>query len=98
MDANCRNQEGKTIESRAKASSIRHVAVSEMKNELQNGPMSIAVAAGNDCWRYYKQGILSKDNNCPGGLDHGVVIVGLEETGVQPYWIIQNSWGTSWGN
>ena len=69
-----------------------------MKNVLQTGPLSIAVAAGNSCWRYYKSGILSKANNCPGGIDHGVAIVGLDETGGdKPYWIIQNSWGENWG-
>jgi hypothetical protein len=89
IDAECRHQKEKTIESRAKASSVRKVAVDDMKSELQNGPMSIAVAAGNDCWRYYKSGILSEENNCPGGLDHGVVIVGLDEkSGQKPYWII----------
>ena len=99
VDSDCRHQKEKTIESRAKASSVRHVSVADMKSELQNGPMSIAVAAGNNCWRYYEGGILSEDNNCPGGLDHGVVIVGLDETsGQKPYWIIQNSWGTGWGN
>ena len=69
-----------------------------MKEQLQKGPLSIAVSAGNSCWRYYESGILSKENNCPTGLDHGVVIVGLEDTGDKPYWIIQNSWGEYWGN
>lgn len=96
-DGECRNQAEKMIESRAKASSIRQLEVSEMKSELQNGPMSIAVAAGNDCWRWYEGGILSEENNCPTGLDHGVVVVGLVDTGDMPYWVIQNSWGTGWG-
>ena len=69
-----------------------------MKNHLQNGPLSIAVAAGNSCWRYYESGILSEENNCPTGLDHGVAIVGLNDKGDKPYWIIQNSWGKYWGN
>ena len=84
------------IESRAK--SHKMINASEMKDELQKGPMSIAVAAGNDCWRYYESGILSEENNCPTGLDHGVAIIGLNESGEKPYWIIQNSWGTGWGN
>ena len=52
-DGGCRNQKEKTIESRANSSSIKMVDVADMKDELQKGPMSIAVAAGNDCWRYY---------------------------------------------
>ena len=77
----CRHQKGKMIASRAKASSIGDVAqdVQAMKNALQRGPLSIAVAAGNNCWRYYQSGILSKDNFCPNGIDHGVAIVGLVE-------------------
>jgi len=48
-----------------------------MKAALQNGPASIAVAAGNDCWRFYESGVLTEDNNCPTALDHGVVVVCL---------------------
>ena len=99
MVGDCRNQDGKKIESKADIMAHRYLLdVSEMKSEIQNGPISISVGAGNDCWRFYEKGILSKDNNCPGGMDHAVVIVGLDQTGVQPYWIIQNSWGTGWGN
>ena len=66
-----------------------------MRTEIQNGPLSTAVHADNDCWRFYESGILSSANNCVEdvnwdtyALDHGVVIVGLEESGDKPYWII----------
>ena len=48
-----------------------------MKSRLAEGPMTIAVAAGNDCWRYYESGVLSSEHNCPTSVDHGVVIVGV---------------------
>ena len=79
-DNKCRHQDKKVIASRVDRDTIRKINGTQgMKNVLQEGPLSIAVAAGNSCWRYYKDGILSKDNNCPGGIDHGVAIVGLSE-------------------
>ena len=60
----CRNQEGKKIISRATYYENMY-EVPEMKKAILNGPVSIAVAAGNDCWRYYESGVLTAANNCP---------------------------------
>ena len=40
--------------------------------------MTLAVSAGNACWRFYKEGVLTLDDNCPTRPDHAVVAVGLE--------------------
>ena len=99
-DGKCRNQAGKPIASRAAYPATRILGGAPyMKEALQDGPISVAVYASESCWRYYESGILSEENNCPygTGVDHGVAVVGLVETGDKPYWIIQNSWGTGWG-
>ena len=70
-----------------------------IKEELQNGPLSIVVSAGNTCWRWYNGGILSALDNCATSIDHGVALVGLAQSSAgQDYWIIQNSWGSNWGD
>ena len=37
--------------------------------------MTVAVGAGNNCWRYYSSGILTSASGCPTNLDHGVTLV-----------------------
>eukprot|EP01062_Namystynia_karyoxenos_P052511 TRINITY_DN420_c0_g1_i13.p1 TRINITY_DN420_c0_g1~~TRINITY_DN420_c0_g1_i13.p1 ORF type:complete len:763 (+),score=263.24 TRINITY_DN420_c0_g1_i13:89-2377(+) len=55
-----------------------------------SGPLPIAVDAASH-WQTYTGGIVS---SCTGKqLDHGVMIVGY----TSEYWIVKNSWGSSWG-
>lgn len=62
---------------------------------LQN-PVSVAIEADTRVFQSYKEGILS-DPNCGTKLDHGVLIVGYGESDDELYWLVKNSWGTSWG-
>jgi len=58
------------------------------------GPLSICVDASN--WSSYEGGVVTSD--CGTDLDHCVQLVGWDTyTDGTPYWIIRNSWGTSWG-
>lgn len=60
----------------------------DLANAVAQRPISVAVDATN--WSSYKSGVF---NNCKTNLNHGVLLVGINDKS----WIVKNSWGTSWG-
>lgn len=63
-----------------------------LASAIDQGPVSVAVEASQ--WQFYSEGILT---DCGSDLDHGVLAVGYGIEGSEKYWIIKNSWSSSWG-
>lgn len=58
------------------------------------GPVSVAIEADQAGFQSYKSGIFDGGTGgCGTKLDHGVLVVGY----TADYWIVKNSWGSSWG-
>ena len=64
----------------------------DMVNALSQHPVSIAIEADQREFQLYSSGIFNS-LNCGQNLDHGVLLVGYSPD----YYIMKNSWGTSWG-
>ena len=63
----------------------------------QYGPVAVAIDASNWSFQLYHGGIYDESSCSPSNLDHGVGCVGYGSEDGTKYWIVRNSWGTSWG-
>jgi len=60
------------------------------------GPIAVGIDASKH-WDFYKGGILDTCDDHHMVMDHDALLVGYgEENGVK-YWLVQNGWGSDWG-
>jgi len=65
----------------------------DLMTAVNGAPVSVAVDAQS--WSSYRKGVMA--GFCGKQLDHGVLAIGYGTDGSQDYWLVKNSWGTSWG-
>jgi hypothetical protein len=67
-----------------------------LKFAVAQQPVAVAIEADTRYFQFYSGGILDSVE-CGTKLDHGVLIVGYGEEDGKKYWLVKNSWSSSWG-
>ena len=75
-----------------------HQNLKALAAALEKSPVSVCVNAG--VWNDYTGGVMSADACGAMGAasqDHCVMAVGFNAKAPTPYWIVRNSWASTWG-
>jgi len=68
----------------------------ELMNAVaQVGPIAVSVDASK--WSAYRSGIFDGCNQAKPDINHAVVLVGYGVDNGKKYWLIRNSWSSTWG-
>jgi C1A family cysteine protease len=91
---NCQLTNGKAVNAVTDDSGYTSPKQGQLQTLLTNtGPVSVCVSA--ETWQTYTGGVMMTCGT--GSVDHCVQAVGYNSDASSPYWLVRNSWGTSWG-
>jgi len=77
---------------------ISHGSESDLASKCASvGPICVCIDASNWSFQLYSSGIYDEPACSSTSYDHAVGVVGYGSEGDKKYWIVRNSWGTSWG-
>ena len=72
-------------------------SVADLKAAIAQQAVSVTIEADNLVFQTYQSGVLDS-TKCGTSLDHAVIAVGYGNENGQDYYIVRNSWGSSWGD
>ena len=67
-----------------------------MMTAIMRQPTSVAIDASSSTFNQYTTGVIT--SGCGTSIDHAVVAVGYGTENGTDYFLVRNSWGSTWGD
>jgi len=68
-----------------------------LQSAVAQQPVSVSIEADTYYFQSYNSGILTSASKCGTSIDHAVLAVGYGQESGTDYFLVKNSWGSSWG-
>ena len=97
-DGKCKYRQSKVGATCTGHVDVQKGSESQLQDATANiGPISVAIDASHSSFQLYNDGVYNEPDCSSSQLDHGVLVVGYGTLNGKDYWLVKNSWGTSWG-
>jgi len=97
MDGTCQYNQANVVFTNTGYGNVTSGDQNAMVTQLLEQPISVCVEADQSVFQLYTGGVINSAS-CGTQLDHAILAVGYAvDPSAGPYWIVKNSWGTSWG-
>jgi cathepsin L len=97
-DGTCRFDSSKGVSKVTGYTEIKEGSESDLASKISAyGPACIAIDASHYSFQLYSSGVYDDSSCSIANINHAVGCVGYGVEGSKNYWIVRNSWGSSWG-
>jgi len=97
QDGNCKFSSANIGSTLVSYKNVAAGSETDLVAKIVEGPTSVAIDASHSSFQLYKSGVYYEAQCSATALDHGVLAVGYDTDASKEYYIVKNSWGTSWG-